>query len=146
MSNDSMLDSIQDSTLDDLQDLPKQGAFPPGAHRVKFTLSGKTINDKPAIEASCVMMEVVQLSTEIAEEDMPKAGDQASCLYFMGSEFGQGKFKELALNFAEFAGTRNLREIVAQVKDIECIVVTTFSKNKEDPANPYMNIKEVSVI
>lgn len=140
----SDLDNLLDLTLDDLEDLPSFGSFPPGAYRVLATLGSKTVNDKPAVELSLKMVEVIELST--ASDEAPAAGDQASTLFFTDNEIGRGKLKECAVVFAELVGSRNLRAIIEGVTDIECVVFTTYSKNKNDPDSPYMNVKEIQVV
>jgi len=142
--SESELDNLLDATLDDLEDVPSFKAFPPGAYEVFATFEAKEINDKQAIELSLKLKAVIECSAE--GEDVPKEGDTASTLFFTGTPFGRGKFKECAVPFAVFAGSRNLRDIIEAVTDVECVVITAYSKNKEDPANPYMNVKEIQVV
>ena len=141
----SDLDNLLDATLDDLEDLPSFAAFPPGAWKVNATLESKEINSKPAIELSLTMVEVVACDS-VEEEKLPKAGDKASTLYFLDNEFGRGAFKAVAASFKDYAESSSLREIVEAVTDVECITITSFSKNKNDPDAPYMNVKEISVL
>lgn len=140
----SDLDSLLDATLDDLEDLPSFEPFPVGAHKVLATLEAKTVNDKPAVELSFTYLEVVELADPAASA--PKEGDGASTLYFLDNEFGRGKLKPVFVAFAELAGSRVGRDIIEAVTSIECIAVTTLTKNKNDPDKPYMNVKEIAVL
>ena len=46
------IDSILDSTLDDLADMPEFKPFPAGAHKCTFDFEAKTINGKPAVKSN----------------------------------------------------------------------------------------------
>ena len=139
----SDLNDLLDMQLDDLEDLPSFKAFPPGAHRVFATLEAKEVAGKKAVELSITCIESVQVADGF---EAPKEKDKASSLYFLDNEFGRGKFKEVARAFAGFANTTNLGEIVEAVTDVECVVITSHQKNTADPANPYMNVKEIEVL
>jgi hypothetical protein len=141
----SDLDTLLDATLDDLEDLPEYKTYPPGAHKVTATLEAKEINKKPAIELSFKYLEVMELVD--ADAVAPVAGDESSTLFFLDNEYGRGNLKNALAAFLEFAGADSTnREIVAAVKDVECVILTSYGKNKNDPDKPYLNVKEISVL
>jgi hypothetical protein len=141
----SDLDNLLDATLDDLEDLPTYNTYPPGGHKVSATLEAKQINSKDAIELSFKYIEVVELEGTDAVE--PKAGDESSTLFFLDNEYGRGNLKEALKAFLEFVGEGSTnRQIIEAVKDVECVILTSYGKNKNDPDKPYLNVKEIHVL
>jgi hypothetical protein len=140
----SDLDTLLDATLDDLEDLPEYNTYPPGAHKVLATLESKEINKKPAIELSFKYLEVIELEGTGAVA--PSAGDESSTLFFLDNPYGRGNLKVTLAAFQEFTGGTTNREIVEGVKDVECVILTSYGKNKNDPDKPYLNVKEISVL
>lgn len=139
----AILADLLDITLDDIEDLPSFANFPVGFHRVSLSLSTKKINEHPAIEASLVYIEAIELADPSLEP--PKAGDKASLAYMMDNEFGSGKFKELAKPLAATLGTVKVAEIIEQCQNMEVIIATGLRKDKTDPTKEYMDIKELAV-
>jgi hypothetical protein len=144
MSDISMLDSLLDSTLDDLADLPEFKNYPIGAHTVLASFSTKMIGEHPAIELSFKYVDVVELQDK--NDVPPVAGDTCSVAYFMDNEMGCGKFKQAAAPFAVALGFTTNREIVEGVKDIECVILTGLRKDKNDKEKFYMDVKEIQVV
>ena len=140
----SDLDTLLDATLDDLEDLPEYKTYPPGAHKVTATLEAKEINNKPAIELSFKYLEAIEL--EGSDAVSPSAGDESSTLFFLDNEYGRGNLKNALTAFHDFAGGGTNREIVEAVKDVECVILTSYGKNKNDPDKPYLNVKEIQVV
>ncbi len=140
----SDLDTLLDNTLDDLADLPTFKPFAAGGHRVTITLKSKEINKKPCVEMLITMVEPIELADP--SEEAPKEGDTANTLYFLDNEIGQGKFKEVASVFGEALGITTLRDIVEQVTDIECVIVSSVTVDKKDKDRCYMNVKQVEVV
>jgi len=141
------LDALLDATLDDLADLPSFAPFCAGAHRCLATMEAKEINSKPTVELTLKLIETMELADEnLPEEERSKPDDVANTLFFMDNEIGQGKFKACATNFAELAGSGNLRTIVDTVKEIEVMVVTSVSIDKKDPTRKYLNLLEIQVV
>ena len=136
--------SILDCVLDDLADLPEFAVFPAGAHKALVTMKEKEINKRPAVEITLEYVEALELADP--QEAVPAVGTTSSASYLLDNEFGQGAFKAVALKFADFASSRNLREIVAAVKKVECLVVTTIRKDKSDATKLYLNIKDIEVV
>ncbi len=142
----SEIDSLLDSTLDDLEDLPEFKPFAAGAHRVSLSLSMKEVNDINCVEVALKMIENLELADPNTEEkDIPKPGDEASCLFMLNNEFGIGKLKKVLAALADTIGSRNNREIIEGAQGIECVIITSVRVDKNDPDKKYLNIKELQV-
>ena len=139
------IDSLLDSTLDDLEDLPSFANYPPGVHKVLASLGMKEINGKKAVELSLKGIETIEL-VDAAGTEAIKAGDESSMLFMLDNEFGRGKLKAVLAALADTIGSRNNREIIEGTKDVECLIVTSLRKDKNDPDKSYMNIKELQVV
>ena len=141
----SNLDNLLDATLDDLEDLPTYNTYPPGAHKVTATLESKNVSGKDAIELSFKYLEPIELAG--SDSVSPNAGDESSTLFFLDNEYGRGNLKEALKSFLEFAGEGSTnRQIIEAVTDVECVILTSYGKNKNDPDKPYLNVKEIQVI
>lgn len=139
------IDNLLDSTLDDLEDLPSFANYPPGVHKVLASLGMKEINGKKAVELSLKGIETIEL-VDAAGTEAIKAGDESSMLFMLDNEFGRGKLKAVLAALADTIGSRNNREIIEGTKDVECLIVTSLRKDKNDPDKSYMNIKELQVV
>lgn len=140
----SELDSLLDTTLDDIDDLPSFEPFPAGAHKVLASFEQKEINNHPAIELSLKMIETIELADPTAAT--PKPGDTANTMFLLDNEFGLGNFKKCAMPFGEAMQFSTMREIVEGVKEVECVVMTSVRKDKNDPDKKYLNVKEIAVL
>lgn len=140
MSNQNTdLDSILDSTLDDLADMPEFKPFPAGAHRATITMEVKSVNDIPSLDIKLEGIETVELSNP---EDTPiKQGDSTNQLIMLKkkdgtrNEYSEGKMKELLKPLAANFGTTTNRETIEAANGCEVLVVTKLRKddrNKED--------------
>lgn len=139
------LDSLLDSTLDDLADAPSFKPFPAGTHRVSCSFDVKQIGDKAAFELTCTMLEPIELADPTQE--LPKAGDTASTAYFMGNDVGEGKFKVISKIFMEALNLENTkRAIIEGVKDVECVIISDVRTDKKDPTKQYFGIVELQVV
>ncbi len=137
------LDQILDATLDDLDDLPEFKPFPAGGHKVLASFSVDKINKKDVIKLDFTYVEKLELADP--QDEVPKAGDTCNTLFMLDNEYGVGNFKKCAAPFREALGFGSNREIVEGVKDVECIIITTIRKDKNDPDKKYLNIKEIMV-
>lgn len=148
--NNTNLDALLDTTLDDIDDLPSREAYPVGTHHVSATFESKIVNEKPCVELSFKYIAVGELVDTTIEP--PKAGDESSTLFFIAdakgvrNTFGLGKLKAAAMPFAVFAGSENLKDIIEAVTDVECGIVTKLSKNKNDLDSPYLDVVAIDVV
>jgi hypothetical protein len=138
------IDSLLDGTLDDLADVPEFKPFPAGAHRVIVTLTQKVINNHPSIEVAMKATETLELAKP--EEDKPLVpGAQASVAYMLDNELGQGNFKRILIAAKEKFGPKTNRELMEDMQNAECLVVTSIRQNKDKTAQ-YTEIKEIQVV
>lgn len=133
------LDSLLDSTLDDLADLPTFQPFPAGAHRCTVEFEEKMINKKPAVELKLIGIETVELADP--GEDKPiEPKQETQVLYILTKEDGsanevsQGKLKETLKPLGEATGETNLRKIMAAAKGMEVLAITKKRENKQTGA------------
>ena len=143
MNDQTALDSLLDATLDDLADLPEFSKYPAGAHRVTIEFEQKVVNKHPSIEAKFKLLETLELAEPT---DAPQAaGTEASILFMMDNEFGQGKFKEAITPIAKHLGTSSIRQAVDGAKGMEVVIVTKIKQNKDKTAE-YMDLVSLSVV
>ena len=143
MSNTELsLDSMLDVSLDDIADLPEFLVFPAGAYRVTINFGAKKINEHPVVEAKLKLLEVQEIP---ADETPPEAGAEASVVYMMDNEFGQGNFKKLMKPLCEHHGLTNLAQAIAASQGMEVMVVTKQRQNKDKTAT-YLDIASLQVL
>ena len=138
------LDSILDSSIDDLADLPEFGVYPSGVHRVIINWESKQVNNHPSMELKMKLIETVELAnpgTDAAVEP----GTESSCLFMLDNTFGQGNFKEIMKALAPACGTAKISETVEASNGMEVSVVIATKPDKKDPTTMRMNVKKVIV-
>lgn len=143
MSNSNVNDLL-DATLDDLEDLPEFEVYPAGAHRVSVSTSMKEVGGKSAVEMRFKYLECLELSN--SDDIPPKEKDECSVLFMLDNEFGRGAMKKALTPIGAALGTRTIREVIEQCKDVECAIVTSIRKDKNDPDKKYLNLKELAVV
>lgn len=143
MSENTDLDALLDSTLDNLADMPEFAIYPPGAHRVSISFEQKEVNKHPSIEMKMVLRETLELAepTDVP----PEAGTETSMLFMMDNEFGQGKFKEVIKPLAAHLGTTSIRDAINGANGMEVVIVSNVRQNKEKTAK-YMNVVSLTVV
>ena len=142
MSHD--LDSILDSSIDDLADLPEFGIYPSGVHRVIINWESKEVNKHPSMEMKMKLIETVELANP-AEDQPVAAGTESSSLFMLDNEFGQGAFKQIMKVLAGACGTNKISETVDASQGMEVQVVVAVKPDKKDPTTMRMNVRKVSV-
>lgn len=141
----SDVDSLLDATLDDIADLPVFAVYPAGAHRVLATFSLKDIEGHGACpELKFKLIETVELAN--SQDEKPEQGAESAALYMLDNEMGQGNFKNAARPFQEALKCASNRELIEQVTDIECVILTGVRKDKNDPDRLYLNVKEINLV
>lgn len=137
------LDSLLDSTLDDLADLPEFKPYPNGAHQVTIAFEKKTVNKHPAVELKMTAISTLELS-EPTDAPLEK-GSESSVLYMLDNEMGQGKFKEIIkILSAHFGAGKKNAEYIEEAKGLQCTVVTKKRSNKDKTAE-YTDIVTMTV-
>ena len=139
------IDNDLDLDLDDIDDLPELVVFPDGTHKVSVSMKWDDKNDdknkKPLI-VELKYQEAVELADPNFDHDkLPKVGDIAYNRFDIKHEFGAGAFKKAYSPILRELGKTRSSEW-ADVKEVDIIVTTKIrkTKNKEDPANPYINM------
>lgn len=138
------LDSILDSSIDDLADLPEFGIYPSGVHRVIINWESKEVNKHPSMEMKMKLVETVELANP-AEDQPVTAGQESSSLFMLDNEFGQGAFKQIMKTLAAACGTNKISETVEASDGMEVQVVVTVKPDKKDPSTLRMNVRKVIV-
>jgi len=136
------LDSLLDSNIDDLADLPEFAVFPNGVHRVTINWESKEVNKHPCLELKMTALETVELAN--AADTPLAAGTESSVLFMLDNEFGQGKMKEVMKVLAEACGTKSIKETMEVSKGMEVQVVTKVRQNKEKTQS-YTDVTKVIV-
>lgn len=138
------MDSILDGTLDDLADIPEFKPYPAGTHRATIHFEQKVVNKHPCFEVVFKGVETVELPS--GSEAAPiSAGQEATVLYRMDNELGQGKFKKLLRALGEHYGAMKNRELIEATQGAEVLVVTNLRSNRNDKTKQYMDIVEIAV-
>lgn len=146
------IDSLLDSTLDDLVDMPEFKPFPVGAHRALLSMTVTTVNNNPSIDVSLEAIETVELSNP---EDKPTAkGDKTNMLLMLKkndgtkNELSEGKWKELLKPLQIHFNTSSNRETMEASKGVEVLAVTKIRADKrdKDDVKYYTDIVSIQVI
>lgn len=139
------LDDLLDSQLEDFEDLPDFAPYPAGTHKVVASLSMKEVNNKVNIELSMKAVETLELVHPTKDQPLV-AGAQASTLFNPMSEFGRGALKKTFAQASGVLGVRTTRELISSFQEIECIVVTSVRKDKNDADKLYTSVKELAIV
>ena len=137
------LNTLLDSTLDDLADLPSFKPFSAGAHRVLATFELKDTMPN-AVFLNFTYLECLELANPQDEE--PKEGDTANVMFMLDNEYGEGNFKKCAIPFAQALGFTSGREVISGVVDVECLITSSIRPDKKDPDKLYLQLKELQVV
>lgn len=137
-----------DMSLDDIEDLPGFVVFPSGAYQVSLEegLVKKDINEHPAMECAMKLVETLEMTEPLKENEVaPAVGDVCTISFMLDNKFGVGKFKEFLTPIGTRLGLKNIGEIAAQTKGLQLMVVIkrTYDKDKD---RHYANVKKVEVL
>lgn len=134
MNQNQSIDSILDSTLDDLADLPEFKPFPAGAHRCIFNWESKTINNKPCVELKFVAIETIESSDP--QEAVVNEGQTTNILLMLRNndggknEISEGQLKlVVAALKPTFGGDTNGQTLEA-ARGAEVLLVSKVRVNK----------------
>ena len=146
------IDSLLDSTLDDLADMPEFKPFPAGAHRAILKMEVKDVNGIPSIDVGLTGVETMELAND---SDAPiAAGDTTNVLLMLKkkdgtkNELSEGKFKELLRPLQAHFGTASNRETMEASQGAEVLVVTKLRTDKrdKDDVKYYTDIVSLQVV
>lgn len=137
------LNSLLDSSIDDLADLPAFQVYPAGCHRVTVSWEQKVVADHPSVELKLKAIETIELANPTKDTPL-EPGTEGTVLFMLDNEFGQGALKEVIKPFAAATGAANLRAAMEASKGMECEVVTKVTFNK-DKTQSYMKVVKVTL-
>jgi len=147
MNDATSIDSLLDSTLDDLADLPEFKIFPAGAYNGSVKMTVKKMGENMGVELSFTNNEVVELSDPTAEA--PAAGATTSVGFLLNNEFGQGDLKKTLTSIKEGLGLPDgmtSREMMEAAEGTVCMVVFGVRTDKKDATKQYQALKSVTVL
>ena len=128
------VEDLMDANIDDLQDLPKFEVPPQGHYKLQVSLESKVVNEHPCIEASCVILDTLELANPEATKAEP--GGKFSCLFMMDNEWGQGGFKGFVSPIATAVGAKTVCESVEKIKDVQIAATLKHRIHKDDKKKP----------
>lgn len=121
--------------LDDIADLPAFKTPPTGGYVVNLPdgIVIKEVNEKSAAGLKMVIKEVTEVVEQVAENEMPKVGDEFEMLYMLDNEIGAGFYKEVLKALSEKVGSKKPAEINKGCKgmDVAIVLKRTFNKDKQ---------------
>lgn len=138
------IDSLLDSTLDDLADLPEFLQAPTGAHRAiieSFDL--KKIGEREMVELKFKAIETVELGNPTEDQPMTP-GAEYSVVFNLENEYGQGNFKEVMKALTPSVGGGSNREVMANSKGTEVLTVMVRKEDKNGVVRS--NLKKLEVV
>jgi hypothetical protein len=138
----SDMNSLLDSSIDDLADLPDFAIFPAGLLKVTLRFEEKEVNKHPSVELKMKLVETIEMAD--ATETPLSVGTESSVLYMLDNEFGQGALKAVAKTLASVTGTSSLRDTLEAANGMEVQVVSKPRFNK-DKTQQFTNITKVIV-
>lgn len=142
-TNQATLDSLLDSNIDDLADLPEFQVYPNGVHTVLINFESKTVNNHPCLELKMKAVETVELANPAADQPLT-AGTESSVLFMLDNEFGQGKMKAIVKVLAAHLGTSSIKETIEAAAGMEVQVVCKVRQNK-DKSQSYTDVTKIII-
>jgi hypothetical protein len=148
MSENTSLDSLLDSTLDDLADMPEFKSLKDGHHRVSIHFEiipefkmkeGPT----PVVKAKVKLLETIELAdpTQVVDE----VGTESETIYNLTNEFGQGQLKEILKPLGAHFGVSGIKQTLEAAEGAEVFVTTKSRTDKNDTTKKYFGIKTLSI-
>jgi hypothetical protein len=148
-----LLDSLLDSSLEDLADAPTWQEFPPGVHRcivedVEQFKVEKSDEPKAGIKIKFKGIETVE-AQDPAKVIEPNQVTTVSFFLIHPNEnvmkSGQGGFKEIMAATAEQFGTGSNRELMEKLKGSEVLITTDLRKDKKTDRE-YLQLKGLAFV
>lgn len=146
-----LLDSLLDSSLEDLADAPTWQEYPPGVHRViveeieQFKIENEP---KAGIKIKFKGIETVEAQDP---EKVISEGQVTSVSFLLIHpnenvvKMGQGGFKEIMAATAEQFGAGSNRELMEKLKGAEVLIATDLRKDKKNDRE-YLQLKGLSFV
>jgi hypothetical protein len=145
----SLLDSILDSQLEDLADVPEFLTPPAGAYRANIiSITEKRESENPTVIVKLKLLETLELidstATPVAD------GTETQVQYTLNNEYGEGNFKKLLIPLSTATGETKTRAIMAAAAGFEVVIVTTIrtskSKTVGEEDRKFLGISKLEVL
>lgn len=136
----ALFDAFNNTSVEDLEDLPSFDPYPNGAHLVTIEFERKVVNDKPAVILKTTMVETQQLEDPAATA--PNAGDTYDFMFGLSNEYGEGSLKNILAPMAEATGITSNGELLDHVKGFQALIAT---KQRMDKKNDVMRCNITSI-
>lgn len=140
------INSILDFRLDDLADMPSIELFPNGAHSV--SLEFIVDNEKNSVRMDMTYIEPVELASPT---DVPPTKGDKNVIFFnlvkkdrTPNEYAQGALKLVLNKLQPTFGGANMREVCANSKGAQVVVVTKIRAGKDNYADS-INVVNLTV-
>lgn len=149
------IDSLLDTDIDDLNDLPPYGIPPTGHYNLKVTVKQDNTDPKRVKFTCDYEIEAInEFNDKVTEEEKKEVQvGQKFRMYISPfdkegkpSEMGQGQLKDYAKPFAAAFNTRTVGETLKQITDVHICATVTRRPNKENPEMPNGRIKDIEVL
>ena len=136
------LDSLLDGTLDDLADLPEFRPFVPGTYRVNFNFK---VDDKDKA-IYYAQLKVIEVLEQVDPNEKPmEIGAETGVRYDLKNEYGEAGLKKVLFVAADKFGKKSPRNLIEDMKNVECLVVTKQNVNKKN-GQVYTDIVELQIV
>jgi hypothetical protein len=150
-SNFAALDLL-DRELEDIQDLAGFEVPPPGDYILRMNTEMKDINGVDSVAPQFEVLDTVKLNKPDVDKPVVN-GTKFSTLFMLDGnnenvEMTISGLKMFAADFADAAGTTNLKKLVEWMlaaKDVTITATVSRRKDKNDPDRYYANVKNVTV-
>ncbi len=137
------IDSLLDSSIDDLADLPEFQVYPNGVHKVIVNFEQKVVNKHPCVELKMAAVETIELADPTKDAPL-LPGTESTVLFMLDNEFGQAKFKAVIKAFATYCGTTSIKDTIEAAQGMEVDVVCKVRQNK-DKSQSYTDVTKVLI-
>jgi hypothetical protein len=143
VATEEEFDSILNTSIDEIDDLPDYANFPDGTHNALLTLEKKQMQDEPRMVLNLKYVSSITLVS--LEEEAPKAGTIASTIYDVTHPLGGPAFKKAIGNVLTAMEIKNFGEALKQIQDIPVVVTTKISTTKK-AGETYKRMRIISMI
>lgn len=152
MTNQTDFDSLLDTDMDDIADLPPVGVPPTGHYNLLVSASREKNDNGGEYIAFKYKVEAVNEVKEEAEADQAVAGMQFTEFFSpvkkdgTRNDLGLGYLKQSLAPFKEHFGTGSLGETLANVKDVVVAATVVRVRDKKDKERFNARISDVVVL
>lgn len=154
--SDALFDNIDDllnASMDDLEDLPPQGVPPSGHYNLTVTFAVEKIGDdeKDVVTASYVVDAINELKDEDERSEVA-VGQQFKEFFHLTKKngekntFGIGTLKQRLAPHAERFGTKNIGELINNVKQVAITATVQRRVNKKNEDQFNMQMKDIVLL